>query len=375
MFRQAPHLRCKEGILKQQLNLCFRWYGINDRVSLRQITQIPQMRGIVSALYDIPSGEVWDRSRLQNLKRTIENAGLEFSVIESIPVHEDIKIGSSGRDQFIEAWCESVRNVGAVGIPIVTYNFMPIFDWMRTDLEFTLTDGSTCLSYIDAALEKVDLSQGTGELPGWGAAYSAEQLNRLIRRYRDVDEDALWRNLEYFLKAVAPVAEEAGVKLAIHPDDPPWSIFGLPRIMTNEAALRRVCDMVPSPANGIALCAGSLGSDPSNDIVSMVKNLGDKVHYVHARNVKITGHRCFYETYHSDPEGNVPLPAFIRALYEIGFEGPIRPDHGRMIWGESGRAGYGLYDRALGAMYLVGLWASQEKRRRNSKQSSTNNGS
>lgn len=361
--------------MKQQLNLCFRWYGINDRVSLRQITQIPQMRGIVSALYDIPSGEVWDRSRLQNLKRTIENAGLEFSVIESIPVHEDIKIGSSGRDQFIEAWCESVRNVGAVGIPIVTYNFMPIFDWMRTDLEFTLTDGSTCLSYIDAALEKVDLSQGTGELPGWGAAYSAEQLNRLIRRYRDVDEDALWRNLEYFLKAVAPVAEEAGVKLAIHPDDPPWSIFGLPRIMTNEAALRRVCDMVPSPANGIALCAGSLGSDPSNDIVSMVKNLGDKVHYVHARNVKITGHRCFYETYHSDPEGNVPLPAFIRALYEIGFEGPIRPDHGRMIWGESGRAGYGLYDRALGAMYLVGLWASQEKRRRNSKQSSTNNGS
>ncbi|HQH26710.1 MAG TPA: mannonate dehydratase, partial [Oligoflexia bacterium] len=149
--------------MKPEMLLSMRWYGIHDRVSLRYIAQIPMMRGIVSGLYDIPAGEVWDKSRLKNLKRTIENAGLKFSAVESIPVHEEIKFGGPQRDKLIDAYCQSVRNMGEVGIPVLTYNFMPIFDWMRTDLEFTLPDGSTCLCYIDAALERIDLSEGTGD--------------------------------------------------------------------------------------------------------------------------------------------------------------------------------------------------------------------
>jgi len=351
--------------MKPEMLLSMRWYGIHDRVSFRYIAQIPMMRGIVSGLYDIPAGEVWDKSRLKNLKRTIENAGLKFSAVESIPVHEEIKFGGPQRDKLIDAYCQSVRNMGEVGIPVLTYNFMPIFDWMRTDLEFTLPDGSTCLCYIDAALERIDLSEGTGDLPGWGAAFSAEQLAQLKACYEGVDEEALWKNLEYFLKAIVPVAEKYGVKLAIHPDDPPWSIFGLPRIITSQAALKHLCSLVNSPANGIALCSGSLGADPAIDLLAIIEELGDRVHFVHARNVKTMGHRCFYETYHADQTGNVPLPAIIRALYNRGFEGPIRPDHGRMIWGEVGRAGYGLYDRALGASYITGLWtACGEKKKR-----------
>lgn len=348
--------------MKTDPTLSMRWYGINDRVSLRQIAQIPRVRSVVTALQDIPAGEVWDVSRLQHVKKKIENAGLKLVAIESIPVHEDIKTGQPTRDQYIEAYCQSIRNLGTCGVPVLTYNFMPIFDWMRTDLEFILPDGSTCLSYIDAALDRIDLSQGTGDLPGWGAAYSQQQLQLLREQYEGIDEEGLWRNLEYFLKAVVPVAEEANVKLAIHPDDPPWSIFGLPRIITNEENLKRLCSIVDSPANGICFCTGSLGAEPSNNVVKMARNLASRIHYVHARNVRVTGHRCFYETYHSDPLGNVDLPAFMKVLGEIGFSGPIRSDHGRMIWGEEGRAGYGLYDRALGAVYLWGLWDAHSRK-------------
>jgi mannonate dehydratase len=248
--------------------------------------------------------------------------------------------------------------MGEVGVPVLCYNFMPIFDWTRTDLAMRLPDGSTCLAYDDAELSRIDLSRGTGDLPGWATAYSAEQLAALLDAYQAVDAERLWEHLAYFLERVVPVAAESGVKMAIHPDDPPWSIFGLPRIVTNAAALDRLVRIVDSPANGVTFCTGSLGADPANDLPAMVRSLAarGRINFMHCRNVLVTGTRQFHESPHPTEFGSVDMRGVLRALRDNGYTGPMRPDHGRMIWGEKGRPGYGLYDRALGAMYLQGLW-------------------
>ena len=211
--------------------MTFRWYGADDRVTLRHIKQIPGVRGVVSALYDVAVGDAWPKARLEALAGTIDAAGLALAVVESIPVHEDIKLGRPTRDRLIDQYAETVRTMGEVGVPVLCYNFMPIFDWTRTDLAALQPDGSTALAYDDDALSRIDLSRGTGDLPGWATAYDATMLRALRDAYRDVPEERLWENLAYFLERVVPVAESAGVKMAIHPDDPPWSIFGLPRIV------------------------------------------------------------------------------------------------------------------------------------------------
>ncbi|MDP9348800.1 MAG: mannonate dehydratase [Gemmatimonadota bacterium] len=340
------------------MQMTFRWYGRHDPVPLAYIRQIPGVTGIVSALYDVPVGEVWPRSSLESLQEEIEGAGLRFAVLESIPVHEDIKLGRPGRDRLVDNYCESVRHLGELGIPVLCYNFMPVFDWTRTSLETPLDDGSTALAYDHRALARIDLSRGTGDLPGWATAYDAEELAALLAAYRDVDEERLWENLAYFLERVAPVAEEVGVKLAIHPDDPPWSIFGLPRIITGGAALERLLGLVDTPANGVTFCTGSLGADPALDLPALVRVIGGRgrIHFAHCRNVLVTGEREFHESPHPSAYGSVDMFEVLRAYRDVGFTGPMRPDHGRMIWGERGRPGYGLYDRALGATYLLGLW-------------------
>ena len=344
----------------------FRWFGPADPIPLAYIRQIPGVRGVVSALYDVPVGDPWRRERLSTLKAQIEDAALCFAVVESIPVHEDIKLGRPTRDRLIEHYCTSVRSMGELGVPVLCYNFMPVFDWTRTDLAHRLPDGSTALAYDDRALAAIDLSRGTGALPGWAAAYGAGELQALLAAYRAVDEERLWDNLAYFLERVVPVAEEAGVRMAIHPDDPPWSIFGLPRIITNAAALERLVALVDSPANGVTFCTGSLGASPENDLPAMARRLGElgRIHFAHCRNVRITGPRRFHETAHPSASGSVDLFQVLRALKDAGFAGPVRPDHGRMIWGETGRPGYGLYDRALGVMYLQGLWEALERSER-----------
>jgi len=233
---------------------------------------------------------------------------------------------------------------------------MPVFDWLRTDLAQPLADGSTALAYDDRALAAVDLSRGTGDVPGWATAYGPDELERLLAAYRDVDAERLWDNLAYFLERVVPAAADAGVRMAIHPDDPPWPIFGLPRIICRGPDLERLVSLVDSPANGVTFCTGSLGADPDNDLPAMVRRIGPRIHFAHCRNVRVTGERRFHETAHPSACGGVDLYAVLRALSDVGFAGPMRPDHGRMIWGERGRPGYGLYDRALGAMYLQGLW-------------------
>ena len=341
------------------MKLTFRWYGPGlDPIPLQYISQIPGMEGIVSALHEVPVGVAWTRDALQQRKEEIEAAGLSFSVVESIFVHEDIKLARPERDRWIEAYQESIRAMGEVGIPVLCYNFMPIFDWTRTSLAERFPDGSTALTYDHDQLERIDLSRGTGDLPGWGSAFGPEELGRLLEAYRSVDEERLWDNLGYFLERVSPVAEESGVKLAIHPDDPPWSIFGLPRIITDGPALRRLVELVDSPANGVTFCTGSLGASLENDLPAMVREIGGlgRIHFAHCRNVKVTGEKRFYESKHPSAYGSVDMMEVLRALHETGFEGPLRPDHGRMIWGETGKPGYGLYDRALGATYLLGLW-------------------
>ncbi len=338
--------------------MTFRWFGADDPIPLKHIRQIPGVTGVVSALYDIPVGDAWPRARLERLVADVDEAGLTLSVVESIPVHEDIKLGRPTRDRLVDQYAESVQHMGELGIPVLCYNFMPIFDWTRTDLAMVQPDGSTALAYDDAALSRIDLSRGTGDLPGWATAYDATTLGALLAAYKEVDAERLWENFAYFLERVVPVAQSVGVKMAIHPDDPPWPIFGLPRIITDGAAFDRLTRIVDLPANGVTFCSGSLGAAPSNDLPAIVRSIGGRgrIHFAHCRNVKWTGDRRFNEAPHPSRFGDVDMHAVLKALHETGFSGPMRPDHGRMIWGETGRPGYGLYDRALGATYLQGLW-------------------
>jgi mannonate dehydratase len=346
------------------MQMTFRWFGPDDPIPLEYIRQIPGVTGIVTALYDVAIGDEWPKSSLERIGEMIDHADLGFAVVESIAVHEDIKLGRPTRDRLLDQYCASVHAMGALGVPVLCYNFMPIFDWTRTDLAEVQPDGSTALAYDDAALSRIDLSHGTGDLPGWSAAYDADALQALLAAYSRVDAEQLWENLAYFLERVAPEAERAGVRMAIHPDDPPWSIFGLPRIITSGDAFERLIDLVDSPANGVTLCTGSLGANPSNDLPEITRRIGERrrIHFMHCRNVAITGERQFHEAPHPSRFGNVPMRDVLAALRDVGFEGPMRPDHGRMIWGERGRPGYGLHDRALGATYLQGLWEGLEPR-------------
>ncbi len=343
------------------MKMTFRWYGENDPVTLDKIRQIPGMTGIVSAIYDIPVGEVWPMERILKLKNTIEAAGLELSVIESVPVHEDIKRGCGDRDRYIANYCETLRNLAAAGVDCVCYNFMPVFDWTRSDLAKHLADGSNALSYDNETVLKMNPLSGELSLPGWDSSYTKDGMKALLEEYSSISEEDLWNNLKYFLDRVIKTAEEVKIKMAIHPDDPPWSIFGLPRIITNKANLERFLKLYDSKYNGLTLCSGSLGADPENDIIDFVHSFADRIHFAHIRNIKITGERCFEEAAHRTADGSLDIFGIVKAYYDEGFDGYIRPDHGRMIWGEEGRPGYGLFDRALGAVYINGLWESLER--------------
>ena len=344
------------------MKMTFRWYGDSDPVKLEYIRQIPGVYGVVSAIYDVPVGEVWPVEKLQTLRDRIERAGLKFEVVESVPTHEDIKLGKPSRDRLIANFQQNIRNCAAVGVKVICYNFMPVFDWTRTEMAKVLPDGSTTLSFDAAEVAKIDPEKGIS-LPGWDASYKPEELKALLEEYKTVDEQRLWANLEYFLKAIIPVAEAVGVKMAMHPDDPPRPIFGLPRIMKNRDDYARLLDVVDSPSNGITLCSGSLGADLCNSVESMVREFGAKkrIHFGHLRNVKVEADGSFYESPHRSCDGSLDMAAIVKAYYDTGFDGYWRPDHGRMIWGETGKPGYGLYDRALGAVYLNGLWEAVSK--------------
>ena len=345
------------------MKLSFRWYGQDDPVTLGYIRQIPNMRSIVTAVYDVPVGEVWSRESIAALKTEVEANGLIFDVVESVPVHEDIKLGRPTRDRLIANYQENIRRLGEAGVKCICYNFMPVFDWTRTQLDKPLADGSTALVYYKDQLEKMDPLTGELSLPGWDASYKKEDLRALFEAYGRLNEEDLWENLRYFLEAVIPVAEESGVNMAIHPDDPPWNIFGLPRIITCEANLDRFLNLVDSPANGLTLCTGSLGCAASNDIYRMIDKYAaqGRIHFMHVRNVKILPDGGFEESAHFSACGSLDIVRILDILHRHRFNGYLRPDHGRMIWGETGRPGYGLYDRALGASYINGIWETLNK--------------
>lgn len=346
------------------MKLSFRWYGEEDKVTLKKIGQIPGIHSIVTAVYDVAVGQVWSRESIAKLKRAVEQAGMHFEVIESIPVHEDIKLGSGQRDVYIANYCENIRRVAEAGVKCICYNFMPVFDWTRTQLDYQLPDGSTTLVYYQEQVDKVNPLETDSDLtlPGWDASYSREALKDVVTQYQNMTEEKLWENLQYFLERIIPVSVECGVNMAIHEDDPCWSIFGLPRIITNEANLDRFLKLVDVPNNGITLCTGSLGCSGHNDVVKMAGKYAamGRIHFVHMRNVAVFPNG-FEETAHLSACGTLDMYAIMKALHDNGFDGYIRPDHGRMIWGETGRPGYGLYDRALGATYLNGLWEAIEK--------------
>ncbi|WP_209123823.1 mannonate dehydratase [Alkalihalobacillus sp. BA299] len=337
------------------MEMSFRWYGNEDPVKLEQIKQIPGMVGIVSAIYDIPVGEVWPHEKIIELKQTIKNHGLTLNVIESVPVHEEVKMGLDSRDKWIENYKTTLRNLSKAGIKTVCYNFMPVFDWTRTQLDAPLPDGSNSLLYDEAMVQNIDPLSGELELPGWDLSYQTDDLRKIMEQYQTISNEQLMENLIYFLKEVVPVAEEENILLAIHPDDPPWPIFGLPRVITGKENVQYLLETVDSPNNGITFCSGSYGANPENNLEEIIEIAKNRIHFVHARNVKWIGKLSFQETSHSIKDGSLDMVGIIRKLHEVGFTGPIRPDHGRMIWGEEGRPGYGLYDRALGATYLNGI--------------------
>lgn len=342
------------------MRITMRWYGTDDPVALAHIQQVPVVQGVVSALYNVPTGHVWDLEAIQSLKQQVAASELTLDVIESIPIHDAIKLGTPERDQYIEWYCESIKHLGQAGVGILCYNFMPVFDWMRTDLDSPLPDGSTTLTFSQNALETIDLAGETVGLPGWGAVYTPAELQSLITQYQALGAKKLFENLIYFLEAVVPVAETANVRLAIHPDDPPWSIFGIPRIVSTADDLKRIFDAVPSIHNGLTFCSGSFSSRADNNLPRMIQQFAERIHFVHLRSVARTAQHDFYEAPHNT--GDTDIPAVVKALVDVGFDGVVRPDHGRMIWGETGRAGYGLYDRALGAMYIAGLLDGYIKR-------------
>jgi mannonate dehydratase len=355
------------------MQMTMRWFGKGyDSVSLEYIRQVPGVTGIISTLYGTLPGEVWETEAILALKKEVEAAGLSLAGIESVNIHDAIKTGAPERDQYIDNYITTLSRLGEAGIRMVCYNFMPVFDWTRTELAKLRPDGSTTMSYDQSVIDTIDPNDMTGlierqskgfVMAGWEPERLA-RLKDLFGMYKDMDEAGLFENLKYFIDRIMPACNKYDINMAIHPDDPAWSVFGLPRIVTGKEKLLRLIGLSDNPHHGVTLCTGSLGTNPVNDIPDIIRSLKGRIHFAHVRNLLHTAPGKFEEAAHLSSDGSIDIFAVLKALHDTGFDGPIRPDHGRAIWGEVCMPGYGLYDRALGAAYLNGLWEAIDKMKR-----------
>lgn len=355
--------------LLKPTQMTLRWFGPSDSISLAQIRQIPGVVGVISTLYDTQPGEVWPRERIHQLKATVEASNLILAGIESVNVHDSIKIGSSDRDEIIQNYITTLENLGEEGIKLICYNFMPVFDWTRSELAKERWDGSTVLAYdqsvIDATTPSSMFESNSAKsngfvMPGWEPERMVK-IKELFELYKDVDETRLFDNLVYFLRKIMPTCDKYGINMAIHPDDPAWSVFGLPRIITSKEKIAKLFKAVDNPHNGLTFCSGSLGTSLENNLPDIIRAFKGRIHFAHVRNLQHFSPGVFEESAHLSRDGSFDMFDIVKALYDIDFDGPIRPDHGRTIWGEISLPGYGLYDRALGATYINGLWEAIAK--------------